>query len=395
MPVGMLAATEPLQFIAHLPHQRSGGALEVVVDVDRLEIVESPDVAIVASADVADVAEVDVEDADDVEAEVATPNSEDDEVELPGQRDADVGWAPSADPVRSYLKEIGRVPLLAAEQEVDLAKRIEAGLFAGEKLASGVAMSSQLRRELELVECDGRTAKRGLIEANLRLVVSIAKRYTGRGMLFLDLIQEGNLGLIRAVEKFDYTRGYKFSTYAIWWIRQAITRSMADQGRTIRVPAHMIDAINKLVRTQRTFVQLNGREATPIELAAELDLTVERVREIQAIAQEPISFQSPIGEDSATLGDLIEDVDAVAPAEAATYTMMLQQLADVLATLGEREQQVITMRYGLTDGFSHTLEEVGQRFGVTRERIRQIETKTLAKLRQPPCATRLRDFLID
>jgi RNA polymerase primary sigma factor len=396
MHVGMLAATEPLQFIAHVPHQRTGGALEVVVDVDRLEIVESPDLTIVAVSDSAEVeAEVDVEDADDVEAEVATPISEDDEVEQPGQRDAVVGWAPSADPVRSYLKEIGRVPLLTAEQEVDLAKRIEAGLFAGEKLASGVAMSSLLRRELELVECDGRTAKRGLIEANLRLVVSIAKRYTGRGMLFLDLIQEGNLGLIRAVEKFDYTRGYKFSTYAIWWIRQAITRSMADQGRTIRVPAHMIDAINKLIRTQRSFVQLNGREATPIELAAELDLTVDRVREIQAIAQEPISFQSPIGEDSATLGDLIEDVDAVAPAEAATYTMMLQQLADVLATLGEREQQVITMRYGLADGFSHTLEEVGQRFGVTRERIRQIETKTLAKLRQPPCATRLRDFLID
>jgi RNA polymerase primary sigma factor len=392
MPVGMLAATEPLQFIAHLPQQRSGSALEVVVDVDHLEIVETPDVAIAAVAG-SDVAEV--EDVDDVEAEVAAPISDDDEVEQPGQRNAVVGWAPSADPVRTYLKEIGRVPLLTAEQEVDLAKRIEAGLFAGEKLASGVAMSSQLRRELELVECDGGTAKRGLIEANLRLVVSIAKRYTGRGMLFLDLIQEGNLGLIRAVEKFDYTRGYKFSTYAIWWIRQAITRSMADQGRTIRVPAHMIDAINKLIRTQRTFVQLNGREATPIELAAELDLTVDRVREIQAIAQEPISFQSPIGEDSATLGDLIEDVDAVAPAEAATYTMMLQQLADVLATLGEREQQVITMRYGLTDGFSHTLEEVGQRFGVTRERIRQIETKTLAKLRQPPCATRLRDFLID
>jgi RNA polymerase primary sigma factor len=323
------------------------------------------------------------------------PTVDDDELEPPEQRGVVTGWTPSADPVRTYLKEIGRVPLLTAEQEVDLAKRIEAGLFAGEKLASGVAMSAQLRRELELVECDGRTAKRGLIEANLRLVVSIAKRYTGRGMLFLDLIQEGNLGLIRAVEKFDYTRGYKFSTYAIWWIRQAITRSMADQGRTIRVPAHMIDAINKLVRTQRTFVQLNGREATPIELAAELDLTVDRVREIQAIAQEPISFQSPIGEDSATLGDLIEDIDAVAPAEAATYTMMLRQLADVLATLGEREQQVITMRYGLVDGFAHTLEEVGQRFGVTRERIRQIETKTLAKLRQPPCAMRLRDFLID
>jgi RNA polymerase primary sigma factor len=394
MPVGMLAATEPLQFIAHLPHQRSGGALEVVVDVDRVEVVESPDVAI-ADVATADVEVADVEDVDDVEPGVAAPIGDDDDVELPGQRSVVVGWAPSADPVRSYLKEIGRVPLLTAEQEVDLAKRIEAGLFAGEKLASGVAMSIQLRRELELVECDGRTAKQGLIEANLRLVVSIAKRYTGRGMLFLDLIQEGNLGLIRAVEKFDYTRGYKFSTYAIWWIRQAITRSMADQGRTIRVPAHMIDAINKLIRTQRAFVQLNGREATPIELATELGLTVDRVREIQAIAQEPISFQSPIGEDSATLGDLIEDVDAVAPAEAATYTMMLQQLADVLATLGEREQQVITMRYGLVDGFSHTLEEVGQRFGVTRERIRQIETKTLAKLRQPPCATRLRDFLFD
>jgi RNA polymerase primary sigma factor len=378
--VGILAATEPVQFVARLPRQRSAGALEVVAD---LEVLEVPDVAM---AEVA----IDVVDVTDVEVEV--PIGDDDG---PEQREVVAGWTPSADPVRTYLKEIGRVPLLTAKQEVDLAKRVEAGLFAGEKLASGVAMSSQLRRELEVVECDGRAAKRELIEANLRLVVSIAKRYTGRGMLFLDLIQEGNLGLIRAVEKFDYTRGYKFSTYAIWWIRQAITRSMADQGRTIRVPAHMIDAINKLVRTQRTFVQLNGREATPIELAAELDLTVDRVREIQAIAQEPISFQSPIGEDSATLGDLIEDVDAVAPAEAATYTMMLQQLADVLATLGEREQQVLTMRYGLTDGFSHTLEEVGQRFGVTRERIRQIETKTLAKLRQPPSAMRLRDFLID
>ena len=320
---------------------------------------------------------------------------EDDEAELPEQRNAVVGWAPSADPVRTYLKEIGRVPPAdcrargrSREAHRGWAIRGRETCQRGRDVES-VAARTRTRRG------DGRTAKRGLIEANLRLVVSIAKRYTGRGMLFLDLIQEGNLGLIRAVEKFDYTRGYKFSTYAIWWIRQAITRSMADQGRTIRVPAHMIDAINKLVRTQRTFVQLNGREATPIELAAELDLAVDRVREIQAIAQEPISFQSPIGEDSATLGDLIEDVDAVAPAEAATYTMMLQQLADVLATLGEREQQVITMRYGLTDGFSHTLEEVGQRFGVTRERIRQIETKTLAKLRQPPCAMRLRDFLID
>ena len=397
--VGILAATEPIDFIAHIPRQRSAGALEAVIDVDRLELVEVPDVAAADVAISVDIAEAEVEgDVEvDLDADVAveTPVGDDDELEPSEQREVPASWVASADPVRTYLKEIGRVPLLTAEQEVDLAKRIEAGLFAGEKLASGVAMSSQLRRELELVECDGRAAKRGLIEANLRLVVSIAKRYTGRGMLFLDLIQEGNLGLIRAVEKFDYTRGYKFSTYAIWWIRQAITRSMADQGRTIRVPAHMIDAINKLLRTQRSFVQLNGREATPIELAAELDLTVDRVREIQAIAQEPISFQSPIGEDSATLGDLIEDVDAVAPAEAATYTLMLQQLADVLATLGEREQQVITMRYGLTDGFSHTLEEVGQRFGVTRERIRQIETKTLAKLRQPPSALRLRDFLID
>jgi RNA polymerase primary sigma factor len=382
--VGILAATEPIELVTRLPRQRSRGSLELV-EVDRLEVLEIPDVAI------AEVADVEIE----VEVEVETPIGDDDELDATEQPEAVAGWVPSADPVRTYLKEIGRVPLLTAEQEVDLAKRIEAGLFAGEKLASGVAMSGQLRRELEFVEGDGRAAKHGLIEANLRLVVSIAKRYTGRGMLFLDLIQEGNLGLIRAVEKFDYTRGYKFSTYAIWWIRQAITRSMADQGRTIRVPAHMIDAINKLVRTQRQFVQLHGREATPIELAVELDLTVDRVREIQAIAQEPISFQSPIGDDSATLGDLIEDVDAVAPAEAATYTMMLQQLADVLATLGEREQQVLTMRYGLTDGFAHTLEEVGQRFGVTRERIRQIETKTLAKLRQPPCAMRLRDFLID
>jgi RNA polymerase primary sigma factor len=378
-----------MQLIARLPRQRAGGSLDLVVSVDRADVLEVAGGAVaeaaVSGADVADVSDVEVE----------TPITDDVELDGAEQNEAVAGWAPTADPVRTYLKEIGRVPLLTAEQEVDLAKRIEAGLFAAEKLASGLAMSGQLRSELELVERDGRAAKRGLIEANLRLVVSIAKRYTGRGMLFLDLIQEGNLGLIRAVEKFDYTRGYKFSTYAIWWIRQAITRSMADQGRTIRVPAHMIDAINKLVRTQRTFVQLNGREATPIELAAELDLTVDRVREIQAIAQEPISFQTPIGDESATLGDLIEDVDAVAPAEAATYTMMLEQLSDVLATLGEREQQVLTMRYGLTDGFAHTLEEVGQRFGVTRERIRQIETKTLAKLRQPPSAMRLRDFFID
>jgi RNA polymerase primary sigma factor len=285
--------------------------------------------------------------------------------------------------------------LLTAAQEVDLAKRIEAGLFAGEKLASGVAMSSQLRRELEWIVNDGCLAKRGLIEANLRLVVSLAKRYTGRGMAFLDLIQEGNLGLIRAVEKFDYTKGYKFSTYAMWWIRQAITRAMADQARTIRVPVHVVDAINKLMRVQRQFTQTTGRDPTPEELAAELGITPERVQEIRAIAQEPVSFHSPIGEDDGTLGDLIEDADAVAPLEAATQTLMLEQLRSVLHSLGEREQNVLMMRFGLVDGFAHTLEEVGQQFGVTRERIRQIENKTLAKLRQPMCAMQLRDFLVD
>lgn len=335
----------------------------------------------------------DVIDLAAAEAEIEPAAGDELDDELPRQRAT--AWAPSADPVRSYLKEIGRVPLLTAAEEVELAKRIEAGLFAGEKLASGVELSPVARLELEWIERDGCLAKRGLIEANLRLVVSLAKRYTGRGMLFLDLIQEGNLGLIRAVEKFDYARGYKFSTYAIWWIRQSITRAMADQGRTIRVPVHMVDAINKLIRTQRAFVQLNGREATTAELAGELDISVDRVKEIQAVAQEPVSFHSPIGDDGGTLGDLIEDTDAVAPAEAATYTLMLEDLADVLRSLGEREQLVLKMRFGLTDGFAHTLEEVGQRFGVTRERIRQIENNTLAKLRQPVCAVRLRDFLTD
>ena len=306
-----------------------------------------------------------------------------------------VGHASSADSVRAYLKEIGRVPLLTAEQEVDLAKRIEAGLFAGEKLASGVGMPASLRRDLELIQRDGEFAKRALIEANLRLVVSLAKRYVGRGMALLDLVQEGNLGLIRAVEKFDYSKGYKFSTYAMWWIRQAITRSMADQARTIRVPAHVVVSINKLLRVQRQFAQAHGRDPSDTELAAELELTPERVREIRIVAQEPVSFHAPIGEDDGTLGDLIEDGDAVPPLEAATQTMMLQQLREVLRTLAEREQQVLMMRFGLLDGFAHTLEEVGQSFGVTRERIRQIENKTLAKLRQPTSAMRLRDYIVD
>ncbi len=305
------------------------------------------------------------------------------------------GWVAAADPVRAYLKEIGRVPLLTADQEVDLAKRIEAGLFAAEKLASGVAMPASLRHELEWIERDGQVAKRGLIEANLRLVVSLAKRYTGRGMAFLDLIQEGNLGLMRAVEKFDYAKGYKFSTYAMWWIRQSITRAMADQSRTIRVPVHVVDCINKLMRLQRHFIQSVGREPTAEELAAELGLTVERVQEIRSIAQEPVSFQAPVGEDDGTLGDLIEDADAVAPADAATQRVMFGELREVLGSLGEREQRVLSMRFGLLDGTPHTLEEVGRDLGVTRERIRQIENKTLAKLRQPMCAMRLRDFLVD
>jgi RNA polymerase primary sigma factor len=329
---------------------------------------------------------------DDAAAGAADSADIDDEPEPAQPHD---GWAASADPVRAYLKEIGRVPLLTAEQEVDLAKRIEAGLFAAEKLASGVAMSPTLRRELQWIERDGQVAKRGLIEANLRLVVSLAKRYTGRGMAFLDLIQEGNLGLMRAVEKFDYAKGYKFSTYAMWWIRQSITRAMADQSRTIRVPVHVVDCINKLMRLQRQFVQTVGREPTVEELADGLGLTVERVQEIRSIAQEPVSFHAPVGEDDGTLGDLIEDADAIAPADAAAQTLMFEQLRDVLRSLGEREQCVLMMRFGLDDGTPHTLEEVGQQLGVTRERIRQIENKTLAKLRQPVCATRLRDFLVD
>jgi RNA polymerase primary sigma factor len=342
--------------------------------------VPSPDLD--DSADVADLVE-------------PAPTELAEEEETAPAPDLEPGWAPSTDAVRSYLKEIGRVPLLTAAQEVELAKRIEAGLFAGAKLAGPVTMSAQLRQDLVMLELDGREAKRQLVEANLRLVVSLAKRYTGRGMLFLDLIQEGNLGLIRAVEKFDYTKGYKFSTYATWWIRQAITRAMADQSRTIRVPVHMVDAINRLARMRRDHINDHGVEPTTIELAEQSGLTVERVREIQSVAQEPMSFHSPIGEDDGTFGDLIEDSDAVQPAEAAAHTMMLAQLSDVLATLGDREQQVLMMRFGLVDGFPHTLEEVGRRFGVTRERVRQIENKTLAKLRQPPCAMMLRDFLIE
>jgi len=306
--------------------------------------------------------------------------------------------AATGDLVRIYLREIGRVPLLTAQDEVELAKSIEAGLFAEETLRAwpdGAAARGPRceRAELAQIAADGMHAKQRLIEANLRLVVSIAKRYIGRGLVFLDLIQEGNLGLIRAVEKFDYTKGYKFSTYATWWIRQAITRAIADQARTIRIPVHMVETINKMARIQRQLHQDLGREATPEEIAAEMGLPVERVAEIQRIAQEPVSLQSPIGEEDSDLGDFIEDADAVVPIEAAAFVMLQEQLDCVLDSLSVREQRIIHLRFGLTDGHPRTLEEVGQEFGVTRERIRQIESKTLAKLRHPSRAQMLKEYL--
>jgi len=302
--------------------------------------------------------------------------------------------APTNDPVRMYLKEIGKVPLLTAEEEVDLAKRIEAGLFASEKLTTTKRIAERTKRDFEAIERDGQIAKKKLVEANLRLVVSIAKRYVGRGMLFLDLIQEGNLGLIRAVEKFDYTKGYKFSTYATWWIRQAITRAIADQARTIRIPVHMVETINKLIRIQRQLLQDLGREPSPEEIAKEMDLTPEKVREILKVSQEPVSLETPIGEEEDShLGDFIEDSDAVVPVDAASFILLQEQLDSVLHTLSEREKKVIQLRFGLTDGHPRTLEEVGREFGVTRERIRQIESKTLSKLRHPSRSQKLRDYL--
>jgi RNA polymerase primary sigma factor len=303
--------------------------------------------------------------------------------------------AVTGDLVRIYLREIGRVPLLTAQEEVELAKAIEAGLFAEENLAAGAAPAAcgAESAELALLAGEGTRAKQRLIESNLRLVVSIAKRYIGRGLVFLDLIQEGNLGLIRAVEKFDYTKGYKFSTYATWWIRQAITRAIADQARTIRIPVHMVETINKMARIQRQLHQDLGREASPDEIGAEMGLTAERVAEIQRIAQEPVSLQAPIGEEDSDLGDFIEDADAVVPMEAAAFIMLQDQLEQVLDNLSVREQRIIQLRFGLTDGHPRTLEEVGREFGVTRERIRQIESKTLAKLRHPSRAQMLREYL--
>ncbi|MFJ5069351.1 RNA polymerase sigma factor [Kitasatospora sp. NPDC088556] len=318
--------------------------------------------------------------------------SDDDEDDAPAQQVAVAGA--TADPVKDYLKQIGKVPLLNAEQEVELAKRIEAGLFAEDKLSAADKLAPKLKRELEIIAEDGRRAKNHLLEANLRLVVSLAKRYTGRGMLFLDLIQEGNLGLIRAVEKFDYTKGYKFSTYATWWIRQAITRAMADQARTIRIPVHMVEVINKLARVQRQMLQDLGREPTPEELAKELDMTPEKVIEVQKYGREPISLHTPLGEDGdSEFGDLIEDSEAVVPADAVSFTLLQEQLHSVLDTLSEREAGVVSMRFGLTDGQPKTLDEIGKVYGVTRERIRQIESKTMSKLRHPSRSQVLRDYL--
>ncbi|QXJ20828.1 RNA polymerase sigma factor [Actinomadura graeca] len=333
-------------------------------------------------------------------ADGAAPTSEeeaftlgDDDEDAPAQQIAAAGA--TADPVKDYLKQIGKVPLLNAEQEVELAKRIEAGLFAEERLAAdGPAMSEEDTEDFEWIAEDGRRAKNHLLEANLRLVVSLAKRYTGRGMLFLDLIQEGNLGLIRAVEKFDYTKGYKFSTYATWWIRQAITRAMADQARTIRIPVHMVEVINKLARVQRQMLQDLGREPTPEELAKELDMTPEKVVEVQKYGREPISLHTPLGEDGdSEFGDLIEDSEAIVPADAVSFTLLQEQLHSVLDTLSEREAGVVSMRFGLTDGQPKTLDEIGKVYGVTRERIRQIESKTMSKLRHPSRSQVLRDYL--
>ena len=321
------------------------------------------------------------------------PDSEPDPVEAPVAR-ATEGSGPSSDLFRQYLREIGRIPLLTAAEEVELARRVEAGLFAEEKLSSAPDLDSDLAVDLDRLVVMGRMAKRRLIEANLRLVVSVAKRYVGRGLTMLDLVQEGNLGLIRAVEKFDYARGYKFSTYATWWIRQAMSRALADQARTIRVPVHVVELINRVVRVQRRMLQERGYEPTPEEVAAHLDLAPERVSEVLRLAQEPVSLHAPVGEeDDVALGDLIEDGDATSPVESAAFLLLREHLEAVLSTLGERERKVVQLRYGLADGRPRTLEEIGRIFGVTRERIRQIESKTLNKLRDHAFADQLRGYL--
>ena len=377
--------------------------LKGAIDDDELD--DDEDIELESVEDiVADVAEAvditavetELPGADEVE-EVVVPGggfvlSHTEEDDIPTQSTTITGA--TADPVKDYLKQIGKVALLNAELEVELAKRIEAGLFAEEKLAGKRKLAREMERDLKWVVKDGQKAKSHLLEANLRLVVSLAKRYTGRGMQFLDLIQEGNLGLIRAVEKFDYTKGYKFSTYATWWIRQAITRAMADQARTIRIPVHMVEVINKLARVQRQLLQDLGREPTPEELARELDMTPEKVVEVQKYGREPISLSTPLGEDGdSEFGDLIEDTEAVVPADAVGFTMLQRELERILQSLHPREAGVIKSRFGLGDGVQKTLDQIGEEFGVTRERIRQIESKTMSKLRHPSRSQMLRDYL--
>jgi RNA polymerase primary sigma factor len=384
------------------PRTKAKGASadgDAEVDPEELEEVEVEAVVIEETAEAA--SDTDSDDDENKPAAVdphptgaLVLRAVDDEDEVPVYSSAITGA--TADPVKDYLKQIGKVALLNAAEEVELAMRIEAGLFAEEKLShmTDAEKRSQLGRELQWVAKDGQRAKSHLLGANLRLVVSLAKRYTGRGMQFLDLIQEGNLGLIRAVEKFDYTKGFKFSTYATWWIRQAITRAMADQARTIRIPVHMVEVINKLARVQRQMLQDLGREPTPEELSRELDMTPEKVIEVQKYGREPISLHTPLGEDGdSEFGDLIEDTEAVVPADAVGFTMLQKQLESLLDSLSEREAGVIRMRFGLGDGMPKTLDQIGDTFGVTRERIRQIESKTMAKLRHPSRSQSLRDYL--
>ncbi len=374
---------------------------DAVVEIDETEEVEVEE-TVDPKAETDD-AEADADSGDDDDEKPSAPEEPlptgalvlravDEDDDIPVYSAAITGA--TADPVKDYLKQIGKVALLNAAEEVELAMRIEAGLFAEDKLANTPNIPKELERELRWVARDGQRAKSHLLGANLRLVVSLAKRYTGRGMQFLDLIQEGNLGLIRAVEKFDYTKGFKFSTYATWWIRQAITRAMADQARTIRIPVHMVEVINKLARVQRQMLQDLGREPTPEELSRELDMTPEKVIEVQKYGREPISLHTPLGEDGdSEFGDLIEDTEAVVPADAVGFTMLQKQLESLLDSLSEREAGVIRMRFGLGDGMPKTLDQIGDTFGVTRERIRQIESKTMAKLRHPSRSQSLRDYL--
>ena len=362
------------------------------IDPEELLTEAAVDVIVAAVEEVIPEPEVDDEDDAPVVPEGALVISSKEDDDIPAQTTTITGA--TADPVKDYLKQIGKVALLNAELEVELAKRIEAGLFAEEKLATDKKLSRDMARDLRWVVKDGQRAKSHLLEANLRLVVSLAKRYTGRGMQFLDLIQEGNLGLIRAVEKFDYTKGYKFSTYATWWIRQAITRAMADQARTIRIPVHMVEVINKLSRVQRQLLQDLGREPTPEELARELDMTPEKVVEVQKYGREPISLSTPLGEDGdSEFGDLIEDTEAVQPADAVAFRIMQREIERLLDTLTPREAAVIRSRYGIGDGVMKTLDQIGEEHGVTRERIRQIEAKTMSKLKHPSRAQWLRDFI--